>query len=116
MNTAALSAELGRLAAIPGVRLAVAAALNEGLVVQAAGEEARGADAVAALFAALFRKTAAVAEQVGLGEPVIVRVQRGSEQVLAAAAGGMVLSTVLGADANPGRVRLELLRAVEAVQ
>jgi predicted regulator of Ras-like GTPase activity (Roadblock/LC7/MglB family) len=115
VKTDALGTELDRIAALTGVRVVVASGMHEGLVVHAAGEDARDAEAAAALFSSVFRRAAAVALHAGRGEPRLIRVQSGGDEVLAVGAGSMVLTVVARRGANVGRVRLELLRAAGAV-
>lgn len=115
MKPEALAFEVDRIGGVAGVRLAVASALLEGLVVYAAGEDRHDAEAVAALFSPLLRKAAALAQVTGAGVPQLVRLQSGENEVLAAVVGEQVLIVVARRGANVGRVRIELHRAVEAL-
>ncbi|CAN5237015.1 hypothetical protein BH23GEM2_BH23GEM2_18800 [soil metagenome] len=104
-----------RLADTAGVRLAVAASADEGLVLHAEGADRASAAAAAALGAALFARASSVAASCAHGDPRLLRLQCTEGQLLAAAAGSTVLIVVAGAAANAGRIRLELLRAAEAL-
>lgn len=108
--------ELLRLAATPGVRLAVAASDTEGLVLHAEGADYRTRPAAAALGAALFARARSAAAVCGQGAPRLLRLQCVEGQLMAAAAGSMVLIVVADAGTNAGRIRLELLRAAEALE
>lgn len=116
MNPETLALEVERIGGVPGVRLAVASALVEGLVVHAAGEDVGDSEAVAALFSPLLRKAATVALAARTGQPQLVRLQSGENEVLAAMVGELVLIVVARRGANVGRVRIELHRAVEALR
>jgi predicted regulator of Ras-like GTPase activity (Roadblock/LC7/MglB family) len=105
------SAELVRLAGTSGVRLAVAASGDEGLVLHAEGADRAVADAAAALGAAIFARARSVAAACAHGEPGFLRLQCGEGQLLAVAAGSTVLIALANAEANAGRIRLEMLRA-----
>lgn len=105
------SAGILRLAGTSGVRLAVAASSDEGLVLHAEGADRAVAQAAAALGAAIFVRARSVAAACNHGEPGFLRLQCGEGQLLAAAAGATVLIALADAGANAGRIRLELLRA-----
>jgi predicted regulator of Ras-like GTPase activity (Roadblock/LC7/MglB family) len=111
----ALRGEMARLEAAAGVRLVVAASARDGLVVHAVGGDIARAPAVAALFAALFRRARTAAEAHGHGQTRVVRVRSETAHVLAAERGEEVLVVVADNAANVGRLRLELLRTVGSV-
>lgn len=114
-DPAAIAGQVSQLSETAGVRLAVAASADEGLVLHAAGADDASAPAAAALGAALFVRARSVAAACSHGEPRLLRLQCTAGQLLASAAGSTVLIAVAGADANAGRIRLELLRAAEAL-
>jgi predicted regulator of Ras-like GTPase activity (Roadblock/LC7/MglB family) len=107
--------ELTRIAGSAGVHLALAASVGDGLVLHVAGEAADRAAAAAALGAALFARARSAAAACGHGEPRLLRLQCSGGQLLATAAGPTVLIAVAEPAANTGRIRLELLRAAEAL-
>lgn len=109
-DPAATSAGIQRLAAASGVRLAVAASGDEGLVLHTEGADRASAPAAAALGAAMFGRGRSVAASCGHGEPRLLRLQCSEGQLLAAAAGSAVLIVLAERGANAGRIRLELLR------
>jgi predicted regulator of Ras-like GTPase activity (Roadblock/LC7/MglB family) len=115
VNTGIVAERIEELGACPGVRLAVAASASDGLVIHASGEDRAHAAAAAALFAASFARAGAVSALTRRGDAHVTRVRARGAQILTAAAGSLVLIAVARRDANAGRVRLELRRAVEAL-
>jgi predicted regulator of Ras-like GTPase activity (Roadblock/LC7/MglB family) len=104
------------IAHAPHVRLALAVSQRDGLVVHSAGEEVKEAATVAALFASLYRRAAAVARAQNGGETRFIRFEASGGDVLASAVGTLLLVVIVRMGANLGRMRLELLRAKEIKQ
>lgn len=111
-----VSGFIERMAHAPHVRLALAVSQRDGLVVHSAGQDVKDAATVAALFASLYRRAAAVARANNGGETQFVRFEASGGDVLASAAGALVLVVIVRMGANLGRMRLELLRAKEMKQ
>lgn len=115
LESDAISGELARVSRTAGVSLAVATQGSDGLVLHAEGNDLARAPAAAALGAALFVRAAAAAAAQGHGEVRLLRLQCVEGQLLATSAAGVVIVVVAGIEANAGRIRLELLRAAEAL-
>ena len=111
LESGALYAELERLSRAGGVSVAVATQENDGLVLHAAGSEPARAPAAAALGAALFARARAAAATQEHGDVRFLRVHCAAGQLLAASAGAAIVVLIAAANANIGRIRLELLRA-----
>ena len=100
-----------------GVRGALIVARKDGLVVaDALMEDIRG-NAVAALAANLTRRVGDAARASGVGTPQFLHLEATGGVLLTAAAGDeMLVVAVAEAGVNVGLVRLEMIRAAEAVR
>lgn len=103
---------LDEVARLPGVRSALLASLEDGLVVAEASLEAQDPAAPAALAARLVQRLGALPRAVGHPPLTMVLLQATGGQLFAAPGGeGLVLIAVTSPDVNIGEVRLALLDA-----
>ncbi len=102
---------LARLIRVPGVRGALVALTDAGVPVADELQPEVGGEAVAALAAALFRRTALAAGSGDLGALETIQLEAEGGQVLVAGAGDLIVIALVSSDAQIGRVRLELVRA-----
>jgi len=107
---------LERITRVPGVRGAMVVSVYDGLMVSAhLVEGVRGA-ALAALAASLAQRVGRVLEAAGAGQPAFWHLHASAGGILAVAApDDLLVVAVTAPDVNAGLVRLELLRAAEAV-
>lgn len=109
MSAAAWAALLDDVVAVPGVRAALVADVEDGLVVQEAGMGDLDPAALAALAGALLRRTARLAADLGGGDTGVVQVgAAGGTLVAAAGPAPLWLVAVTAPDAELGRLRLLL--------
>ncbi|HSJ24401.1 MAG TPA: roadblock/LC7 domain-containing protein [Longimicrobiales bacterium] len=100
-----------QLSRIPGVRGAVIAEKDAGVaVVQELAEGVNG-NALAALAASLFRRTAHAGRASGFGAVSLVQLEAAGGHLLAVEAGELVLVVVAEQGAQLGLIRLEAARA-----
>ncbi len=111
-----LERALDRVTGVRGVRGALLVSRDDGMVVAESVMEGIRGNAVAALAASLDKRFARAAGPAGLSAPRFVQLQA-DDGVLVMVAGpdGILLVTVADADVNVGLVRLEMLRASEAI-
>lgn len=110
-----------RLGRIPGVRGAFVVSTEDGLVVDGRFNVDVRAPAVAALAAQLFTRAARSVSEAGFGAVRFLQLDAEKGKMMmagsgTAVAGGLILVAVADRRANPGRTRLEVLRAAEALQ
>lgn len=107
-----------RLGRIPGVRGAFVVSTEDGLVVDGRFNVDVRAPAVAALAAQLFTRAARSVSEAGFGAVRFLQLdaENGKMMVAGSGAGRLILVAVADRRANPGRARLEVLRAAEALQ
>ncbi|MGH7501166.1 MAG: roadblock/LC7 domain-containing protein [Longimicrobiales bacterium] len=114
MNESYRSA-LDRLSRVPGVRGALVALADDGVpVVEELQPDVSGA-AIAALSAALFRRTALAAESADLGPLEALQLEAEGGQVLIGGAGELIVVALISNDAQIGRARVEVLRAAQSL-
>ena len=113
---AGLVEKLGR---IPGVRGAFVVSTQDGLVVDGRFNVDVRAPADAALAAKLFTRAARSVGEAGFGTVRFLQLDAEKGKMMVAgkseAEGGLILVAVADRRANPGRARLEVLRAAEAL-
>lgn len=115
--TSAFQGALDAVTRVRGVRGAMVVSRDDGLVVADTLMEGVRGNAVAALTASLFQRVAATGATAGAGEARFVQMQADDGILLALAASDEVLVVAItDANVNVGLVRLELLRAGEAVR
>lgn len=116
MTASGFARALDLVTRVRGVRGAMLVAGDDGLVVAEQLMEGIRGTAVAALAASLATRLRRAMEAAGLGAGVFWHLQgeRGALLVVPAAS-GVLLVAVAEPDVNVGLVRLELLRAAEAV-
>lgn len=107
---------LERITRVPGVRGAMLVSVKDGLMVSDHLVEGLKGAAVAALAASLAQRLGRVLVAAGAGEPAFWHLHGSDGALLAVAApGDLLVVAVTAPDVNAGLVRLELLRAAEAV-
>lgn len=107
---------LERITRVPGVRGAMLVSVRDGLMVSDQLVEGIRGDAVAALAASLAQRLGRALAAAGAGEPAFWHLHASEGGILAVAApDDLMVVAVTAPDVNAGLVRLELLRAAEAV-
>lgn len=108
----ALRELLGVVAALPGVRAAVAATEHDGLAAAAVAAVDVDVDALAAFATALFHRTRLANGAAGYGgtQHLVLDAERG--RVFVAAHGDLALVVLAERDAGAGLIRVALQRAV----
>lgn len=110
-----LTAALSRVSRVPGVLGALVVETDAGVPVVAEVAQDTEGDAVAALAAALFNGSAQAADAGGFGALENLHLETEDGHVIVAGTGEMVVVVLADRDAHLGRVRLEALRATEAL-
>jgi predicted regulator of Ras-like GTPase activity (Roadblock/LC7/MglB family) len=103
-------ARIQRHQGVSGVMLV---GMDDGMVIAGDAGEGRDSDTAAALAASLFRRTKAASADAGLGDAKFVRLEAERGHVCAAARGDIAIVTVAGTGINLGKLRLEMLSAME---
>ena len=103
-------ARLQRHQGIQGVMLV---GMEDGFIIAGDAGPGRESDTAAALATSLFRRTKAASSESGLGEVSFVRLEAERGHLCAAAKGDIAIVTVAGNGINLGKLRLEMLSAVE---
>lgn len=98
-----------------GVRAALVASEQDGIVVDSNLQIGQQGDRVAALGASLYRKARLSSHAAGLGAVSFLQLEAPYGRVCVAGAGEMVLVVVAAATVNVGLVRVEMMRAVAAI-
>ena len=98
-----------------GVRAALVASEQDGIVIDANLQIGQQGDRVAALAASLYRKARMSSTAAGLGAVSFLQLEAPQGRVCAAGAGEMVLVVVAAASVNIGLIRVEMLRAVATI-
>lgn len=106
---------LEKLSHVPGVRGAILVEPDTGTPVVAEVEAGRSPEALAALAAALFKRTAGASGAAGYGPLRRLHLEAEDGHVLMAAAGELVLVVLVDDDGQLGRIRLETQRAAESL-
>ena len=113
--TAKIPATLGTLAAMPGVRAAVAATQSDGLPAATVAAVGVDADALAAFATALFQRTRRANEAAGYGETLNLALDAQHGRLFIAASGDLALVLLADRDAGAGLLRVALQRALRDV-
>lgn len=98
-----------------GIRAAVIAAEDDGMVIDGAARIGIDAEAVAAFAAALVRRTKVAAEEVIAGAPQVMTVEASGGRLIVASASDLVVAVVADAEAHPGIIRVAARRAAESL-
>ena len=88
---------------------------HEGMIVDALLQIGQEGDRVAALAASLHRKARQSADAAGLGAVSFMQLEARDGHICAAGRDNLVLVVVLAPTANIGLVRVEMLKAVQAL-
>ena len=104
---------VARLQRQQGVLGVLLVGLEDGMVIAGDAGQGRDSDTAAALAASLFRRTRAASEDAGLGNANFVRLEADRGHVCATARGEVVIVAVASSSINLGKLRLEMLGAVE---
>src|SRR5438094_7250399 len=117
MTAASFAQALDQITRVPGVRGAMLVAGDDGLVVAEHLMEGIRGPAVAALAASLATRLRRAMEAAGAGTGQFWQLlcEGGGLLVVPGASGGLLIVAITAPDVNAGLVRLELLRAAEAV-
>ncbi len=102
-----------RLQRQQGVMGVMLVGVDDGMVIAGDAGPGRDSDTAAALAASLFRRTRMAASDAGLGDARFVRLEADRGHVCATARGDVVIVAVAATGINLGRLRLEMLGAVE---
>jgi predicted regulator of Ras-like GTPase activity (Roadblock/LC7/MglB family) len=107
---------VARLSHVPGVRGAILVEPETGVPITAEVEANVSPQALAALAAALFQRTATASTAAGLGALRRFHLEGAGGHVLMAGAGDLILVVLVEDDGQLGLVRLEAQRAAESLQ
>jgi len=99
----------------PGVIGAMLVGVEDGLVIAGADTLGESWEPAAALASSVFRRTRSASADAGLGEAKFVRLEADRGHLFATAKGEIVLIAVANKNINLGRLRLEMLSAVEQI-
>lgn len=105
-----------RLSRIPGVRGAIIVEPDTGVPVLSEVEASASPQALAALAAALFKRTANASTAAGFGPLQRLQLEAAGGHVLMTDAGDLVLVVLVDDDGQLGMVRLEMQRAAESLR
>jgi predicted regulator of Ras-like GTPase activity (Roadblock/LC7/MglB family) len=106
------------LSHLPGVLAAMVVGSSDGLIVETSamkGAATGGPDSrkhTAALAAYLYSKVTRASDAARLGTPAFMRLEAELGQICVVGARDVVLVTIVTPDANLGRVRLDMMKAV----
>jgi predicted regulator of Ras-like GTPase activity (Roadblock/LC7/MglB family) len=98
-----------------GVIGAMLVGLDDGMVIAGDAGPGRDSDTAAALAASLFRRTRTAAEDAALGVPSFVRLEADRGHLCATSRGDLILVAMTSNGVNLGRLRLDMLSAVETL-
>ncbi len=98
-----------------GVRAALLASEQDGIVIDSSLQIGQQGDRVAALAASLYRTARMSSTAAGLGTVSFLQLEAPFGRVCAAGAGDLVLVVVAAATVNVGLIRVEMLRAAAAI-
>jgi predicted regulator of Ras-like GTPase activity (Roadblock/LC7/MglB family) len=113
--TSTLQETLGGLAALPGVRAALAASAGDGLPVASVAAVGVDADALAAFATALFQRTRRANVSAGYGETRQLVLDADGGRLFIALEGDLALVVLAETDAAAGLVRVALQRASRSI-
>ena len=117
MTTTGYAHALDLITRVRGVRGAMLVSMEDGIVVAEHLMEGIKGPAVAALAASLANRLRKAMEAAGVGTSVFWHLQcEGGALLVVPGAAGVLVVAVAEPDVNVGLVRLELLRAAEAVR
>lgn len=105
-----------RLGRIPGVRGAFVVSIEDGLVVEGRFNVGVRAPAVAALAARLFTRAVRSVSEAGFGDVSFLQLDAENGKMMIAGESDLLLVAVAEPRANPGRARLEVMRAAKELQ
>ena len=98
-----------------GVRAALVASEQDGIVVDSSLQTGQSGDRVAALAASLYRKARLSAQAAHLGAASFMQLEAPNGRLCAVGAGPLVLIVVAQSAANIGLIRVEMLRAAAEI-
>lgn len=98
-----------------GVSGCLLVSASDGIVVESVLQVGVNANAFAALSASLYRKARRAGDSAGFGEVGFFELEAEGGRVLMAGTGDLLLVTVAETRVNVGLLRVELLRAAEAL-
>lgn len=98
-----------------GVRAALVASEQDGIVIDSNLQIGQQGDRVAALAASLYRKARMSSTAAGLGAVSFLQLEAPHGRVCAAGAGDLVLVVVAASTVNIGLIRVEMLRAAATI-
>jgi predicted regulator of Ras-like GTPase activity (Roadblock/LC7/MglB family) len=113
--TAPIVQALGTLAALPGVRAAVAATRSDGLPAATVAAVGVDADALAAFATALFQRTRRANEAAGYGETSHLALDAERGRLFISASGDLAIVLLADRDAGAGLLRVAMQRALREV-
>ena len=88
----------------------------DGIIVDSTLQVGVRGNVVAALAASLYRKARLSSHAAGLGDASFLQLEAKQGRICAAGRGDLVLVTVAESRANVGLIRVEMLKALEALQ
>jgi predicted regulator of Ras-like GTPase activity (Roadblock/LC7/MglB family) len=103
------------LSRLRGVRAALIASEQDGIVIDSNLQIGQQGDRVAALAASLYRKARMSSTAAGLGAVSFLQMEAPYGRVCVAGAGELVLVVVAAATVNVGLVRVEMMRSAAAI-
>lgn len=107
-----LQKTLGTLAALPGVRAALAATTSDGVPAAAVAAVDVDADALAAFATALFQRTRRANEAAGYGDTLTLALDAQHGRVFVAASGDLALVLLADRDSGAGLLRVAMQSAL----
>ncbi|MDQ3081013.1 MAG: roadblock/LC7 domain-containing protein [Gemmatimonadota bacterium] len=113
--TEGFDAVVSRLQRHQGVRGVMLVGMEDGTVIAGDAGTSLDSDTAAALAASLFRRTRAAAGDAGLGEANFVRLEAERGHLCATARGDVLIVTVANRNINLGKLRLDMLGALEHI-
>lgn len=107
---------LDPLTRLRGVTAALVVSERDGIAVDSNLQIGQSGDRVAALAAFLYRKARLSARAAGMGAVSFLQLEAPAGRICAVGGGELVLVVVAEASVNVGLIRVELLRAVDALR
>ena len=98
-----------------GVRGSLVVSETDGIIVDSNLQIGQMGDRLAALAASLHRKARLAANAAGLGRATLMQLEAEQGRILASGRGDLVLVVIADPAANVGLIRVEMLKAVEAI-
>lgn len=99
-----------------GVTAALVVSERDGIAIDSNLQIGQSADRLAALAAFLYRKARLSAQAAGMGAVSFLQLEAPAGRICAVGGGALVLVVVAESSVNVGLVRVELLRAVDALR